>query len=173
MNRMGIWNDTDEPIAYMITFRTYGTWLAGDERGSIDRYHNKYGGPRAVMSRVREEVHSRRLKSPPFLLNAASRKLVESAIREVCTVRNWPLIAFSVRTNHAHVVSSGRSGSRKMLNDFKAYSTRQLRKHGEWMHEHSPWVDKGSRRNLWNEDHIRRAYDYVVNGQGGPLPDFD
>ena len=25
--------NTDEPIAYFITWTTYGTWLAGDERG--------------------------------------------------------------------------------------------------------------------------------------------
>ena len=26
--------NTDEPIAYFITWTTYGTWLPGDERGS-------------------------------------------------------------------------------------------------------------------------------------------
>ena len=60
-----------------------------------------------------------------------------------------------------------------MLNDFKSYSTRKLREHGEWNYGHSPWVDKGSKRNLWNEDHIAAAQNYVVNGQGGPLPEFD
>jgi hypothetical protein len=60
-----------------------------------------------------------------------------------------------------------------MLNDFKSYATRSLREGGEWKHGHSPWVDKGSRRNLWTEAHVGAAVDYVVNGQGGPLPDFD
>src|SRR6185503_9730141 len=103
---MAKWNDTDEPIAYLITFRTYGTWLAGDERGSVDKYHNKFRGPRSVPSKLREHLHSDRLKSPPFLLNAKCRTLVESAIREVCDFRRWSLIAVSVRTNHAHIVSS-------------------------------------------------------------------
>src|SRR5438093_13756827 len=31
-----MWNDTDLPLGYLITFRCYGTWLHGDERGSID-----------------------------------------------------------------------------------------------------------------------------------------
>ncbi len=60
-----------------------------------------------------------------------------------------------------------------MMNDFKSYSTRRLRESEEWQYSHSPWVDKGSRRYLWTEEHIARATDYVVNGQGGPLPDFD
>ena len=38
--------DRTYPLAYLITFRCYGTWLHGEERGSIDRrnYH-KYGTP--------------------------------------------------------------------------------------------------------------------------------
>lgn len=168
-----MWNDTDSPLAYLITFRTYGTWLHGDPRGSIDKYHNKYGGSRAVPSPVREQIHNERLKSPPFLLNANSRSVVENAIREVCQFRDWRLIALNVRTNHAHVVPFADAPSEKMLNDFKAYSTRRLRENSEWQFKHSPWVDKGSRRFLWTETHIEAAVDYVVNGQGGPLPEFD
>ena len=37
-----MWNDTDIPLAYLITFRSYGTWLHGDKRGSVDRFHNHY-----------------------------------------------------------------------------------------------------------------------------------
>jgi REP element-mobilizing transposase RayT len=163
----------NEPLAYLITFRTYGTWLAGDERGSIDKYRNKFGAPRAVTSHLREKIHAERLKGPPFLLNAARRRLVGSAIEEVCNFRGWSLIASNVRTNHAHVVVSGAAASSKMLNDFKAYSTRRMREHGERKFDHSPWVDKGSRRNLWTEAHVGSARNYVLNGQGGPLPDFD
>jgi len=170
---MSKWNDTDEPIAYFITFRTYGTWLAGDERGSIDKYHNRYGGPRAVSSPTRLTVHKGRLKSKPFLLKAKSRATVEAAIREVCRIRNWQLIAIAVRTNHVHVVVSGVLSSGKMLNDFKAYSTRRLRELGEWAESHSPWVDKGSRRYLWTEAHVGAASNYVISGQGEPLPQFD
>src|SRR5262249_42685946 len=35
----------DRPLAYLITFRCYGTWLHGDERGSTDRHRNQYGTP--------------------------------------------------------------------------------------------------------------------------------
>jgi len=34
-----------EPLGYLITCRTYGTWLHGDARGSVDRDHNVYGTP--------------------------------------------------------------------------------------------------------------------------------
>ncbi|MDQ3490280.1 MAG: hypothetical protein M3449_04330 [Acidobacteriota bacterium] len=39
---MTTWNDTDIPLAFLTTFRTYGTWLHGDKRGSIDRFHNVF-----------------------------------------------------------------------------------------------------------------------------------
>jgi REP element-mobilizing transposase RayT len=171
---MGNWNYTDDPIAYLITFRTYGTWLPGDERGSIDKYHNKYLGERAVASEERRHINASRLKSPPVVLNAECRRVVEMTIREVCAFRGWSLMALNVRTNHAHVVvGAGAISSARMLNDFKAYSTRRMREAGVWDLEHNPWVDKGSRRFLWNERHVVAAVEYVLNGQGGPLPEFD
>ncbi len=39
-------NYSDFPLAYLITIRCYGTWLHGDERGSVDRKYNRYGTPR-------------------------------------------------------------------------------------------------------------------------------
>ena len=169
-----MWNDTDTPIAYFISFRTYGTWLHGDERGSIDRYNNLYKAPYIERNERWYEYNERLLKSPPFKLNAMARKTVEAAIREVCETRAWHLFALNVRTNHAHsVVKNSGQASTSVLNSFKAYGTRRLRENGCWQYEHSPWADKGSRRRIWNERGLRAAIDYVVNGQGGPLPDFD
>jgi hypothetical protein len=42
-----------------------------------------------------------------------------------------------------------------------------------WSYEFSPWADRGSKRWLWNERSVARAIDYVMNGQGEDLPDFD
>jgi len=60
-----------------------------------------------------------------------------------------------------------------VLNAFKANATRQLREDGRWSYSFSPWADKGSKRLLWNERSVARAIDYVLNGQGDDLPDFD
>ena len=35
----------DAPLAYHITFGTYGTRLHGGERLTVDRVHNQYGMP--------------------------------------------------------------------------------------------------------------------------------
>src|SRR5689334_19440827 len=64
-----MWNDTDVPLGYLITFRCYGTWLHGDERGAIDRFHNRYKAPYLARSDRRRELNERKLKSDSLLLN--------------------------------------------------------------------------------------------------------
>ena len=167
-------NDTDIPLAYLITFRSYGSWLHGDERGSVDRFHNRYTTPYALPNQNRREHNQGLLKAEPVILNAAQRASVEAAVRETCKFRKWRLRAFNVRTNHVHVVVSiGEKKPEVALNAFKANATRQMRQDGCWPHEHSPWVDKGSKRKLWNERSIELAIDYVINGQGDEPPEFD
>ena len=169
-----MWNDTDIPIAYLISFRCYGTWLHGDERGSINRFNNVYRSPYMESNRGWENYNAAKLKGEPVRLNADQRNVVEGAVREVCNYKQWLLHAISIRTNHGHtVVSTGDASSKAALNAFKAYATRHLRDKRLWTFSHSPWADKGSRRLIWNEESLLRAIDYVVNGQGGPLPDFD
>jgi len=139
-----MWNDTDIPLAYLITFRCYGTWLHGDERGSIDCFHNQYKSAYALPNRNRHEHNASKLKGEPVILDAARRASVENAIRETCLIRCWPLPALSVRTNHVHaVVSIGDKKPELALNAFKANATRQLRLDGCWCREESPWVGQG------------------------------
>jgi REP element-mobilizing transposase RayT len=79
-----------------------------------------------------------------------------------------------VRTNHVHIVVTAPNKKPEIvLNAFKANGTRQLREDGLWPHPFSPWADKGSKRRLWNERSVARAIDYVVDGQGDDLIDFD
>src|SRR5215475_5990009 len=100
-----MWNDTDIPLAYLITFRCYGTWLHGDERGSVDKEHNIYNEPFATANAGRKEYHLNHLNGEPVKLDAQQRKSVDDAIREVCRFKNWSLMALNVRTNHVHLVA--------------------------------------------------------------------
>ena len=169
-----MWNDTDIPLAHLITFRSYGTWLHGDARGSVDRFHNQYQSPYLSPNPKRLEHNLSLLSREITILKAKQRKSVEAAIREVCDVRKWILRAINIRTNHVHtVVSIGTAKPERALNAFKAYATRKMRKNGCWSSDYSPWADKGSKRNLWNERSIEKAIEYVLYGQGDDLPNFD
>src|SRR5205823_13953174 len=72
-----MWNDTDIPLPILITFRCYGTWVHGDERGSVDREHRRYKTPYAPANQKRRRHSQAILKSEPVLLNAAQRSCVE------------------------------------------------------------------------------------------------
>jgi len=169
-----MWNDTEIPLGYLFTFRCYETWLHGDARGSIDRFHNKYKSPFLPRSDRRRDLSQLQLRSKPVKLDDAQRGCVDSAIREVCKHRRWFLYALNVRTNHVHiVVAIGQLKPGYALNAFKSYATRLLRRGGHWSYEHSPWADRGSKIHLWNERSIERAVNYVIDGQGGDLPTFD
>ena len=169
-----MWNDTDIALAHLITFRCHGTWLHGDQRGSIDRFRNQYQSPYIPPNKDWQQYNAKTLKQPPVTLDSEQRKAVEEAIRETCQIRDWILRALNARTNRVHtVVSIGATPPERALNAFKANSTRLMRQNGNWPHKHSPWAEKGSNRYLWNERSVERAVDYVVNWQGGPIPDFD
>ena len=168
-----MWNNTDTPLAYFISFRSYGTWLHGDQRGSIDRFHNRYGSPFIPPNKNWLRYNQLQLKTEALILEAPHRAAVETAIRETCTIRKWSLLAINVRTNHVHTVLTANRKADQVLIAFKANATRQLRQDGLWRHDFSPWTRKGSKRKLWNEQSIARAIHYVLYGQGDQLPDFD
>ena len=168
-----MWNDTDIPLAYFISFRTYGTWLHGDKRGSIDRFHNVYGTPYIAANPGWESYRRRLLNAKPLVLNPRQRRTVEGTIRETCKIRKWSLLAINVRTNHVHIVVTANTTPEMVLNAFKANGTRRLREERLWASRQSPWAFKGSKRRLWNEKSVERAINYVLFGQGDDPPDFD
>jgi REP element-mobilizing transposase RayT len=168
-----MWNDTDTPLAYFLSFRSYGTWLHGDKRGSVDRFHNKYGTPRLPENAKWFNYNQTSLRAAPLILGPNERRVIKEAIRETSNIRKWTVIALNVRTNHVHVVVNAPVDPERVLNAFKANATRKLREVKLWPHSFSPWVRKGSKRRLWNEKSVARAIDYVLYGQGDELPDFE
>src|SRR5687768_5316767 len=146
-----MWNDTDTPLAYFISFRSYGTWLHGDKRGSIDRFNNRYRSPYIPQNKNWQKYNEQKLRTDPLILNAEHRSQVEAAIRETCDIRKWFLHAMNTRTNHIHTVVTALKSPEAVLNAFKANATRKLRERKLWPHPFSPWADKGSKRRLWNE----------------------
>jgi len=172
---------TGTALAYFITFTCYGTWLHGDQRGSVDRDHNIVGTPFLSPDQRREREQFARLKHKPINLNSAQRAVVERTISEVCEHRGWLLHALNVRTNHVHVVVSASTTPERVMNDFKSYATRRMVEAGLFPAKTKAWTRHGSTRYLWDEAALERACTYVLEGQGllsegqaqarGPLPD--
>ena len=165
--------DDHTPTAYLITFRSYGTWPHGDNRGSVDRFHKGYGTPMLPANTQRRRYERRLLTHPPVTLDARQRAAVERGIRDTCTFRKWLLWAFNIRTNHVHSVVSAKCKPESILSALKANATRSMREAGCWPSERTPWVYRGSKRYLWTEKELNDAIAYVRYDQGEPLPDHD
>jgi hypothetical protein len=74
-----VWKENTFPLAYLLTFRTYGTWLHGDERTSVRRDGwNRFGHPRYKENPTLERWTSEEMKSKPFILTARMRVVVDS-----------------------------------------------------------------------------------------------
>jgi REP element-mobilizing transposase RayT len=167
------WDDNEFPLAYFITFRTHGTWLHGDQRGSVDRHgRNIYATEHIKLDPVFSVTMDRNMRSKPLLLNGRQRGVVDAAIRDVCVIREYGLIALNVRTNHAHAVVSALTSPNRIMSAFKANATRELRKAGLVELDTVIWSRGGSTRYLWKPRNVERAAEYTINGQGDDLPDF-
>lgn len=165
--------DPGAPLATFVTFRSHGTWLHGDERGSVSRVTNVVGEPRIAPNERRRSANRERLRRVPVRLNAEQRRATSLAIRETCEIRGWSLIAENVRTNHVHVVIAADEAPKRVAAVLKANATRLMRETGCWTSAESPWARGSSGRRVFSESGLERVVRYVVEGQGRSLEDVD
>lgn len=186
----------NDPLAFLLTWTTYGSWLPGDERGWAEK-----------PGRFREPDSSRamsarqRMTEPEVTLGCEQRRIVEGTIADHCQIRRWHLHACCCRTQHVHVVVS--AANRKpddVMDQFKAWCTRRLKEHaasrlkpdaqaknslnlcdkaGSIAMEtpaaavtaavsgirQNWWTQRGSKRQLYNQESLEAAIRYVLEGQ--------
>jgi REP element-mobilizing transposase RayT len=172
-----LYENAEFPLAYLITIRTFGTWLHGDERGSVDRRgKNIYGTPDIEPNQKLLKMMKDELKQPSFIFDDAQRAVVEAAISDLCRERKYFLQAINVRTNHAHAVVSAQMKPERIADAFKAFATKKLREERLVSVEAKIWSRGRSRKYLWKPRHVELAIDYVLYGQGDlpfEIPDED
>ena len=168
------WDENEFPLAYLLTFRTYGTWHHGDARGAVDRRsHNIYGTAKMAESEQLMEKEKASQISPTFEFDEEMRSVVDKAIRDVCLFREYILLAINVRTNHVHAVVSALVKPEKITEAFKSYSTRALRMRNLVERAINIWSRHGSTRYLWKDRNVTAAIDYVLYSQGDEFPNFE
>ena len=75
----------------------------------------------------------------------------------------------NAQANHVHCVVRARCAPEPVLDGFKAYATRALRRAGLIGLKLKPWARHGSMIYLWKEKHVAKAIEYVILGQGDEL----
>jgi len=114
----------DDPLAYFITWPTYGTWLPDDERGWIEYRHGWQ-----LPNRTVKQDSAVRMTEDACILTAAERAIVEKQIAETCQHKGWRLHAVQCRSNHLHVVVSAQAKTKVIRDQLKAWCSRRLNEH--------------------------------------------
>ena len=149
-----------DPLAYHITWRTYGTRLPGDAQGWVK---HKMLGIREGSAPL--EKHAKGLMTQESVaLSASQRAIVEATIREHCRIRGWTLHAVNVRSNHVHVVVSTEIHPDQVMTQFKAWCSRRLNETAgnppkKW------WAIHGSTKWINDATYLEEAIRYVLEGQ--------
>jgi REP element-mobilizing transposase RayT len=153
-----------EPLAYLLTWTTYGTWLPGDQRGWVDRQRQNGIGPILPPEPAREAFARDRMKEPPFILDAKCRQVISEVIYQTCDIRGWFLHALAVQSNHVHVVISAADiAPKQIIGASKANGSRVLKeKYSEHNRKHW-WTRGGSTRYLNSKESVNHAIAYVEN----------
>lgn len=152
-----------EPLAYLLTWTTYGTWLPGDERGWVEK--NKPGIQSADPNRHGEACQL--LKEAPVFLRPVHRRIVEDTVVKHCAFRGWHLHAVNARSNHVHVVvTAPGTKPEAIMVQLKAWCSRRLNEYAG--HEGSQkkwWTQHGSQKWINDVAYLQNATRYVEDGQ--------
>ncbi len=171
---------------WLFTNTTYGTWLPGNERGSVTSVRDRRAQDRASSSRMEHDQpgkpwevsipgiyrsSSSLLKGPPIFLTLSHADALLSQLRETALYRSRTLHAVAIMKNHWHVVVTvpGDPDPDRVLTDFKAYGSRALNQKfgkptsGTW------WTMRGSKRKLPDGAASATATHYVLYKQPNPL----
>jgi hypothetical protein len=156
-----------DPLAYFLTWTTYGTWLPGDERGWVER-PGQFRPPNPRLKAAAESL----LKEAPCVLDAEQRRLVEETIAKHCTIRGWHLHIVNCRTKHVHVVVTADVRPEIVRDQFKAWCTRRLKELERARNAASAgpvrchwWTEGGSQRWLNDDESLFQATVYVRDCQ--------
>ncbi len=151
-----------DPIAYFLTWVTYGTWLPGDARGWVE-YRRGWQWPNPV----RELEARARMTEGACVRTPDQRRAVEEQIAATCAQRGWTRHAVNCRSNHAHVVvTADVANPKKIRRDLKAWATRALKDKFNGTRENW-WAERGSVRYINRDDDLEAAILYVRDGQEG------
>jgi REP element-mobilizing transposase RayT len=157
-----------DPLAYFLTWTTYGAWLPGDSRGWSD----SRGGLQARNDRLLIAMAAR-MTGTSVILTARERQTVEQSIVAVSEARGWLIHAATCRTQHVHVVvTATEAAPDTAMQHLKAWATRALRSptstgiHGR----HAPrwWTRGGSQRRVFGERDLEAVVEYVKECQALP-----
>ena len=152
---------TNFPLAYHITFGTYGTRLHGDSRGTVDRALNQFGDPIIGAEADWQSDETAKLRFPRRFLTVEQRAAVEQVIPSICRRGGWDYIVSAAKPDHVHnLIRASVEGAdvRKWL---KRWISETLSAQWPLMQGQVWWAECGSVKWVWTPDYYQRVQNYV------------
>ena len=165
---------------WLLTWTCYGTRLPGSpfgfvcnvrEADGMQVVHNIPGTPcDANMPRLEAWVE-KQMKGEPVSLSLAEANALIVQYQETSRARGWRLEAASVMSNHTHLVAGvvGDPDPQSVLETFKSWATRAVKKIRPLPSNGTFWTAKGSKRKLPDDPAVCTAVVYVARKQPEPL----
>jgi REP element-mobilizing transposase RayT len=168
---------------WLITWTTYGTWLAGDDRGFVSNVYSDDGGPEVRHNSPGTDCDSSvtglemyvrdRMLDDPFHLSEQQANTLISQFQETSRIRKYELCTASIMYNHMHLLIGvpGDPDPHRLRELFKSWATRALLKQWKLPKSGEFWTAKGSVRKK-EGDAIPTAAIYVARKQPNPLATY-
>lgn len=158
----------EHPIAYHITFGTYGTRLHGDPKGTVDRSMNIYGDPIIGSDPKRWIRETGLLKFSPVVLNLSQRRYVDSIIPSICQKGGWVYHIAAAGGDHIHVLLTADADGTAVRKWFKRWLGEKLMEKWPLSTGQSYWSEGGSVKWVWKEDYFNTVQGYLLRQRATP-----
>jgi REP element-mobilizing transposase RayT len=151
----------ERPLAYHITFGTYGSRLHGDERLTVDREHNEYGAPFLIHDEERRTGEAASLRRPPVELTMEQRLLTEATIPGVCDRGGWTYHIAACRPDHVHVLLAAEQEGKAVRKWLKRWLGEAISSRWRSHNRQDWWAEGGSVKWIWQPEYLEAAYEYI------------
>ena len=161
-----IMSNENFPPAYFITFTTYGNWMHGDARESIDPKHNQFLTPRIKQNKNLQNNMREKMRGQIIILNELQRETVLKSIIHASNHYHWRLYAAHVRTNHIHILINAMEKPDRVTTKIKSFATRFLKTHHPEIPIQKLWARGKSARYVWDLAFLSIVHNYIIEEQG-------
>ena len=149
------------PMAYHITFGTYGTRLHGDARGTVDRRMNWPGEPIIGSDASWWGQERDRLRYPPVVLTGEQMGHAQASVPDICTRGGWQHHTCAAGPDHVHVVLTCEAEGERVRMWLKRWLGEALSRRWPLPNDATWWAEGGSVKWVWTEDYFDDVYRYV------------
>ena len=157
------------PLAYHLTFGTYGTRLHGDKRGTVSREQNRFGEPIIGQDVVWQRLEQSQLKFPPVVFSNEQQRHIEHVMAGVCERGGWEYHIAAGQPDHVHVMLTSPNDGKAIRKWLKTWLGQEMSTRWPLAPRQTWWAEGRSIRSVWNDDYFKNLFEYIRAQQTPPL----